>query len=147
MPLITLLQVWFTVSKQQYSMPLITLLQVWFTVSKQQYSMPLIIPLQVWFTVSKQQYSKPLITLLQVWFLITSHLFLNCEGRWSATDISQPVSSIFPCSPLPSGILTNSRPVHSPMLSSHLFFSLPCLLHPFTVPCKMVLARPDGQEI
>ena len=41
----------------------------------------------------------------------------------------------------------NSRPVHSLMLSSHLFFCLPCFLPPFTVPCKMVLARPDGREI
>ena len=39
--------------------------------------------------------------------------------------------------------LPDSRPVHSLMLSSHLFLCLPCLLPPFTVPCKMVLARPD----
>ena len=32
------------------------------------------------------------------------------------------------------------------MLSSHLFFCLPCLLPPFTVPCKMVLARPDERK-
>ena len=42
--------------------------------------------------------------------------------------------------------LANSRPVHFLMLSSHLFFCLPCLLPPFTVPCKMVLARPDERE-
>ena len=60
--------------------------------------------------------------------------------------ISQPVFSIFPCSPLPWD-LANSRPVHSLMLPSHLFLSLPCLLPPFTVPCKIVLARPDEQEI
>ena len=36
----------------------------------------------------------------------------------------------------------NSRPVHS-MMSSHLFF---CLLPPFTVPCNLVLARPDERE-
>ena len=53
--------------------------------------------------------------------------------------ISQPVFSIFPCSPL------LSRPVHALMLSSHLFLCLLCLLPPFTVPCK-VLARPDKQE-
>ena len=41
--------------------------------------------------------------------------------------ISQPVSSIFPCPPLPS------RPVHSLMLSSHLFLCLPCLLPPFKI--------------
>ena len=38
--------------------------------------------------------------------------------------------------------LANSRPVHSLRLSSHLFFCLPCLFPPFTVPCKMVLTRP-----
>ena len=37
--------------------------------------------------------------------------------------------------------VTNSRPVHSLMLSSNIFSCLPCLLLPFTVPCKMVLAR------
>ena len=42
--------------------------------------------------------------------------------------------------------LPNFRPVHSLMLSSHLFLCLPCLLPPFTVPCKMVLARPDERE-
>ena len=42
--------------------------------------------------------------------------------------------------------LANSRPVHSLMLSSHLFLCVPCLLPPFNVPCKMVLARPDELE-
>ena len=42
--------------------------------------------------------------------------------------------------------LANSRPVHSQMLSSHLFFCLPCLLPPFTVPCKMILARPNERK-
>ena len=39
--------------------------------------------------------------------------------------------------------LANSRTVHFRMVSSRLFFYLPCLLRPFTVPCKMVLARAD----
>ena len=42
--------------------------------------------------------------------------------------------------------LLNSRPVHSLMFSSHLFLCLPCLLPPFTVPCKMVFASPDERE-
>ena len=42
--------------------------------------------------------------------------------------------------------LANSRPVHSLRLSSHLFFCLPCLFPPFTVPCKMVLTRCDEQK-
>ena len=33
--------------------------------------------------------------------------------------------------------------VHSGMLSSHLFFCLPRLLPPWTVPCLMVLTSPD----
>ena len=56
--------------------------------------------------------------------------------------ILKPVFSIFPCSPLPSG--TCRTP--GLMLSSHLFLCLPCLLPPFTVPYKMVLARPDERE-
>ena len=40
----------------------------------------------------------------------------------------------------------NSRPVYSLMLSSHLILCLLCLLPPFTMPCKMVLARPDERE-
>ena len=59
--------------------------------------------------------------------------------------ISQPVSSIFSVSTA-LWDLANSRPLHFLMLSSHLFFSLLCLLPPFTVPCKMVLARPDEWE-
>ena len=51
--------------------------------------------------------------------------------------ISQPVSSIFPCSPLPSGTGRAPRPVHSLMLSSHLFFAI-CLVlfRPFNASCK-----------
>ena len=52
----------------------------------------------------------------------------------------------FPCSPTSLWDLPNSRPVHSLMLSSHFFLCLPRLLPPLTVPCKMVLARPDERE-
>ena len=48
---------------------------------------------------------------------------------------SQPVSSIFPCSPLPSG--TWRTPGLSWVLSSHLSSCLPCLLPPFAVPRKI----------
>ena len=59
---------------------------------------------------------------------------------WAPQMTSQLVSSIFLCFPLPS------RPVHSLMLLSYLFFCLPCLLSPFIVLCKVVLARPDEWE-
>ena len=73
------------------------------------------------------------------------HQSLDREGRWGTTDYF-PTSflhfSLFSTALLD---LSNSRPVHFLMLSSHLFRCLPCL-PPFTVPCKMVLARPDEQE-
>ena len=61
--------------------------------------------------------------------------------------ILKPVFSIFPCSPLPSG--TCRTPVLSipwsclPTSSS----VLPCLLPPFTVPCKMVLSHPRALNV
>ena len=58
--------------------------------------------------------------------------------------ISQPVFCIFPLFSTALRDLANSRPVHYLMLSSHRFFCLPCLPPPFNVPCKMVLAGPDG---
>ena len=61
--------------------------------------------------------------------------------------ISQPVSSIFLCSLLPSGIW------QTPGLSIPWWCCFPtsssvCLVFspPFTVPCKMVFARPDERE-
>ena len=38
----------------------------------------------------------------------------------------------------------SSNPIHSLILSSHLFFCLPLFLPPITVPCSMVFASPDG---
>ena len=73
------------------------------------------------------------------------HLSLKREGRRGTTD--DFASSFLHLSLFSISLwdLTNSTPVHSPMLSSHLFFCLPCLLPPFTVPCKMVLARPERE--
>ena len=74
------------------------------------------------------------------------HPSLNRQGRRGTTDnftISFLHFSLFSTA---RWDLPNSRPVHSLMLSSHLVFCLPCFLPPFTVPCKMVLARPDERE-
>ena len=60
--------------------------------------------------------------------------------------ISQPVFFHFSLFFTALWELANSRPVHSLTLSSHLFLCLPCLFPPFTVPCKMVLARLDEWE-
>ena len=72
------------------------------------------------------------------------HQSLDREGRWSITD-----DFCFLHFALFSTALwdfASSRAVHSLMLPSHLFLCLPCLLPLFTVPCKVVLARPDEQE-
>ena len=73
-------------------------------------------------------------------------LSLKCEGRWGTTDdfaTSFLHSSLFSTA---LWDLPNSKLVHFLMLSSHLFLCLPCLLPSFTVPCKMVLARPNQRE-
>ena len=66
------------------------------------------------------------------------HQSINREGRWGTTD--DFATSFLHFSLLSTALwhLPNSRPVHSLMLSSHLFLCPPCLLPPFTVPCKMV---------
>ena len=78
--------------------------------------------------------------------LISSHLSLNHEGRWGTTD---DFATSFLHFSLFSTVLlglTHSGPVHFLMLYSHLFLCPPCLFPPFTVPCKVVLARPDERE-
>ena len=63
--------------------------------------------------------------------------------RWRTTDVLATSSlhssrlSAFPMS------VPSVKPVHSGMLSSHLFFCLPRLLPPWTVPCMIFLASPD----
>ena len=82
--------------------------------------------------------------------MLISHLIssqsLNLGGRRGATD---DVATI-PFHPsLSSAALRespNSNPVHSLMLSSHLF-CLPLLLAPFTVPCRSVFAMPEDLEM
>ena len=74
------------------------------------------------------------------------HQSLNRGGRWGTTDDFATSFLHFSLFSTALWDLPNSRPVHSLMLSSHLFLCLPCLLPPFTVPCKMVLARPDERE-
>ena len=78
---------------------------------------------------------------------LSSHLSLNREGHLGTTDDFTPSFLHFSLFSTEFWDLVNSRPVHSLMLSSNLFLCLPCLLPPFTVPCKMVSARPDEWEI
>ena len=74
-------------------------------------------------------------------YKLSSHLSLKHEGRWGTTDDFATSFLHFPLFSTALWDLANSRLVHSLMLSTHLFLCLPCLLPPFTVPCKMVLVR------
>ena len=74
------------------------------------------------------------------------HQSLNHEGHWGTTDDFATSFLHFSLFSTALWDLPNSRPVHSLMLSSYLFLCLPCLLPPFTMPCNMVLARPDEFE-
>ena len=74
------------------------------------------------------------------------HQSLNREGRLGTTNDFATSCLHFSLFSTALWDLPNSRPVHSLMLSSHLFHCPPCLLPPFTVPCKMVLARHDERE-
>ena len=71
------------------------------------------------------------------------HLSFNREGWWGTTDDFATSFLHFSLFSTALWDLLNTRPVHSLMLSSHFFLCLPCHLSPFTVPCNMVLARPD----
>ena len=70
------------------------------------------------------------------------HLSRSLVDRWGATD--DLATSSFHSSRLSAFLLAVYRvmPVHSGMLSSHLFFCLPLLLPPCSVPCRIVLASP-----
>ena len=82
-------------------------------------------------------------TFIIIIIIVISPLTVRVVG--APQMILQPVFSIFPCSPLPSGTFRTPG-VSIFLMSSHLFLCPPCLLPPFTVPCKMVLARPDKWE-
>ena len=72
---------------------------------------------------------------------------LNLGGHRGTTD---DIAAI-PFHPSPSSAALrespNSIPVHSLMLSSNLFFCLPLLLAPFTVPCRIVFIMPEDREM
>ena len=75
------------------------------------------------------------------------HLSLNRRDRFGTTDDFTTSFLHFFLFSTALWDFANSGPVISLKLSSHLFFScLPCLLSPFTVPSKMVLARLGERE-
>ena len=74
------------------------------------------------------------------------YLSLNHEGHQGTADNFTTSFLHFSLFTTALWDLAHSRPVHSLILSSYVFLCLPCLLPPFTVPCKMVLVRPDELE-
>ena len=75
-------------------------------------------------------------------FSLHLHLSRSLVDRWGATD--DLATSSLHSSRLSALVMAapNVMPVHSGMLSSHLFSCLPLLLPPGTVPCRIVLASP-----
>ena len=108
----------------------------------------------------KQSYQKHILDIcfkaykiqLKTWQVVHGgHLIssqsLNLGGRRGITD---DVATIPFHTSLSFAVLLESLnpiPVHSLMLSSRLFFCLPLLLAPFTVPCRIVFDMPEDLEI
>ena len=70
---------------------------------------------------------------------------ITLEGHRGTTDecATIPFHDLFS-----AALVKLAKPiiVHSLILSSHLFFCLPLFLVPFTVPCRIVFAKPEDIE-
>ena len=75
------------------------------------------------------------------------HLHLSCSlaDRWGSTGDFTTDFLHFPRFSAFRRMMLFSRPVPYLMLSCHRFLCLPLRLPPCTVPCKTVLASPDGR--
>ena len=71
---------------------------------------------------------------------------ITLEGRQGTTDEFATISFHLALFSAALVELAKSIPVHSLILSSHLFFCLPLFLFPFTVPCRIVFAKPEDLE-
>ena len=83
------------------------------------------------------------------YFFFCSILFypIALEGRRGTTDEFATIPFHLDLFSAALVELAKSVPVHSLILSSHLFFCLPLFLFPFTVPCRIVFAKPEALEI
>ena len=76
---------------------------------------------------------------------------ITLEGRRGTTDEFATIPFHLDLFSAALVELAKSIPVHSLILSSHLFFCLPIFLFPFTVPCRNVFAKQEdlrhGQTI
>ena len=71
---------------------------------------------------------------------------ITLEGRRGTTDVFATIPFHLVLFSAALVELAKSIPVHSLILSSHLFFCLPRFLFPFTVPCRIVFAKPEDLE-
>ena len=71
---------------------------------------------------------------------------ITLEGRRGTTDEFATIPFHLDLFSAALVELAKSIPVHSLILSSHLFFSLPLFLFPFTVPCRIVFSKPEDLE-
>ena len=71
---------------------------------------------------------------------------ITLEGRRGTTDEFATIPFHLDLFSAALVELAKSIPVHSVILSSHIFFCLPLFLFPFTVPCRIVFARPEDLE-
>ena len=72
--------------------------------------------------------------------------FITLEGRRGTTDEFATIPFHLDLFSAALVELAKSIPVHYLILSSHLFFCLPLFLFPFTVPCRIVFAKPEDLE-
>ena len=71
---------------------------------------------------------------------------ITLEGRRGTTDEFATIPFHFVLFSAALVELAKSIPVHSLILSSHLFFCPSLFLFPFTVPCRIVFAKPEDLE-
>ena len=71
---------------------------------------------------------------------------ITLEGRPGTTDEFATIPFHFVLFSAALVEIAKSIPVHSLILSSHLFFCPPLFLFPFTVPCRIVFAKPEDLE-
>ena len=71
---------------------------------------------------------------------------ITLEGRRGTTDEFATIPFHLDLFSAALVELAKSIPVHSLILSSHLFFCLPLFLFPFTVPFRIVFAKPEDLE-
>ena len=71
---------------------------------------------------------------------------ITLEGRRGTTDEFATIPSHLVLFSAALVELAKSIPVHSLILSTHLFFCLPLFLFPFTVPCRIVFAKSEDLE-